>query len=135
MNLLRVAWDQPENRLLYKPPPPIVLSIIFHVVPKCPPFKGHLDELSLALVLVIKEWGWGGCMYFILSVPTPQAELLSLCLALKLDGAGWRLLLILWELVWLGGSGPAICPDSMRLLSKGALSPGIFISGLGERGD
>lgn len=74
-------------------------------------------------------------MYFILSAPTPQAELLSLCLALNLDEVGWRLLLILWEPIWLGGSGPAICPDSMRLLSKGALSPGIFISGLRESGD
>lgn len=106
------------------------------MVPKCPPFKGHLDELSLALVLVIKEWGWeGGYMYFILNTPTPQAELLSLWLALKLDGVGWSLLLLLWELVWLGDSDPAIPPDSMRPLSKGALSPGIFISGLGGRGD
>lgn len=66
----------------------------------------------------------GRYVYFILTTLAPQAGLLSLWVALKLDGVGWSLQLILWELAWSGGSGPTIASDSMRPLSKGALSQG-----------
>lgn len=74
--------------------------------------------IRVVVVVVVRH------VYFILTTLAPQAGLLSLWVALKLNGVGWSLQLILWELAWLGGTGPAISSDSVRPLSKGALSQG-----------
>ena len=67
--------------------------------------------------------GWVGYAYF---VPNTQLRRLHYYVsgsALKLRGVGCSLLLIPWELALLGGSSPAVSPDSTGPLSKGATVP------------